>query len=287
TDAKNPLISRVVVHRVWQYHFGRGLVATPNDFGTRGQKPTHPELLDYLAGWFVASGWDFKALHRAIMGSRAYQRSAEMADSEEFHRNIGADPNNSFLWRFDRRRLSAEELRDSLLQASGGLDLSPGGPHPLPDSASWSYTQHVPFAGVPETPKRSVYQMTLRNRRAAFMALFDGADPNATTPLRQVTTVPTQSLFFMNDPFFHAQADALARRVMAEPVTVDKTERLYGILYQRAATADERKRAEGFIRRYEAMLAGQGQAESAARLQSAWAAMCRVLLSSNEFLYLD
>ena len=288
SDPKNPLVSRVIVNRVWQYHFGKGLVGTPNDFGTRGQKPTHLELLDRLAAWFVASGWDLKALHRAIMSSRAYQRSVDMADPEAFARNTEADPNNSLLWRFDRRRLSAEELRDSLLGASGGLDLSPAGPHPLPDSATWSYSQHVPFAGVPETPRRSVYQMTLRNRRAPFLALFDGADPNATTPLRQVTTVPTQSLFFMNDPFFHARAEALARRVTGQPTTIDKVARLYGILFQRKPTDIEKDRAEGFIGRYEAMLAGaEGGASPAERSQVAWAAFCRVLLSSNEFLYLD
>src|SRR4029077_13478391 len=120
-------------------------------------------------------------------------------------------------WRFERRRLSAEELRDSLLVASGQLDPTPGGPYPLPQSGSWSYSQHVPFAGVPETNQRSIYQMTLRNRRNLFMSLFDGADPNATTPQRQVTTVPTQSLYFLNDPFFHAQSEKVARRVLREP----------------------------------------------------------------------
>ena len=288
SDPKNPLVSRVIVNRVWQYHFGKGLVGTPNDFGTRGQKPTHPELLDTLAAWFVASGWDLKALHQAIMGSRAYQRSSDLADTAAFARNTEADPTNSMLWRFDRRRLSAEELRDSLLSASGGLDYTPAGPHPLPDPAGWSYTQHVPFAGVPETPQRSVYQMTLRNRRAPFLALFDGADPNATTPLRQVTTVPTQSLYFMNDASFHAQAEALARRVVAEHVTVDKVARLYAILFQREATDGEKDRAEGFIKKYEAMLAGPDVGISQAeRSQAAWAAFCRVLMSSNEFLYLD
>jgi hypothetical protein len=288
SDPKNPLVSRVIVNRVWQYHFGKGLVGTPNDFGTRGQKPTHPELLDTLAAWFVASGWDLKALHQAIMGSLAYQRSSDLADTAAFDRNTEADPTNSMLWRFDRRRLSAEELRDSLLSASGGLDYTPAGPHPLPDPAGWSYTQHVPFAGVPETPQRSVYQMTLRNRRAPFLALFDGADPNATTPLRQVTTVPTQSLYFMNDASFHAQAEALARRVVAEHVTVDKVAGLYAILFQREATDGEKDRAEGFIKKYEAMLAGPDVGISQAeRSQAAWAAFCRVLMSSNEFLYLD
>ena len=284
TDPTNPLVSRVIVNRIWQHHFGQGLVPTPSDFGTRGLKPANPELLDYLALWFIRSGWDIKALHRQIMLSAAYQRSSDSTNSPDFPKNHEIDPTNSLNWRFDRRRLSAEELRDSLLLASGRLDLSAGGPHPIPDSSTWSYTQHVPFAGVPETNLRSVYQMTLRNRRMPFMALFDGADPNATTAMRQVTTVPTQSLFFLNDPFFHTQAAVLAERILQLPDQVARMQYLYQTALQRWPTPEEIARANSFREQYEKIVEALPATD---RDFAKWSALCRVVLASNEFLYVD
>ena len=180
TASGNPLTARVMVNRIWQYHFGRGLVQTSNDFGSRGQPPTHPELLDWLAAGFVESGWRLKPMHRLIMLSDAYQR-ASATSSPAAH---DVDPENHLYWRFERRRLSAEELRDSLLEACGQLDRTPGGPHPFPPESSWKFTQHNPFSADYETKKRGVYLMVQRNRRDPFLTLFDGADPNATTPER-------------------------------------------------------------------------------------------------------
>ena len=284
SDARNPLVARVIVNRVWLQHFGTGLVPTPNDFGTRGQVPTHPELLDWLARQLVESGWSIKSLHRLILQSAAYQRSSRQPDRALLDAALARDPNNTLYWRFNRLRLDAEELRDSLLMASGQLDLSPGQALPIPPAPGWSYTQHVPFAGVPESNQRTIYQIVLRNRRPPFMALFDGADPNATTPVRQVTTVPTQSLYFLNDPFFHAQAEALARRVLEAPTDELRVRRLYELALQRNATAAEVTAALGFAVEYTAALAAEPEAE---RPRAVWSALARIVLASNEFLYVD
>ena len=280
TASGNPLAARVMVNRIWQYHFGRGLVATPNDFGSRGQPPTHPELLDWLAAEFVESGWRFKPLHRLIMLSDAYQRAS--ARHSASGRDV--DPENHLYWRFERRRLSAEELRDSLLEACGQLDRSPGGPHPFPPESSWSFTQHNPFSADYETKKRGVYLMVQRNRRDPFLTLFDGADPNSTTPERQETTVPTQALYVLNAPFFHEQAGRLADRLLAEPDLANRLELAFRTALKRPPTAAERDRARQFLTAYTGEL---GDAPAASRPRLAWAAWVRVLLGSNEFMYLD
>ena len=147
TDPSNPLTARVMVNRIWQNHFGKGLVQTPNDFGTRGQRPTHPELLDWLAARFMESGWSIKSMHRLILLSAAYRQSRGTC-SAGHAKALAADPNNHLYWRFDRQRLSAEELRDSLLVAGQQLDLSPGGPHPIPPTNTWSFTSTFPLLAL-------------------------------------------------------------------------------------------------------------------------------------------
>jgi hypothetical protein len=273
TDPANPLTARVMVNRLVQGHFGRGIVKTPNDFGWRGTPPTHPELLDHLASEFVRSGWSIKAIHRLIMRSAAYQQASR-----------GSDPQDLFDC-FLRRRLTAEELRDSLLAVSGELDTIPGQAHPFPPESSWSFSQHAPFAAEYDSNKRSVYLMQKRNRRSRFFALFDGADPNATTPVRDETTVPSQALFFMNDPFFHARATELARRIERsaadEPARVDQ---VYRVLFGRRPDADERANALEFLQAYAASLTGEPPER---RAPQAWDALARVLLGSNEFLHVD
>jgi hypothetical protein len=284
TEPANPLTARVMTNRIWQHHFGKGLVQSPNDFGTRGQLPTHPQLLDWLSTSFMQSNWSIKSMHRMIMLSATYRQSNGTPATTAFLTAMTSDPNNNLYWRFDRRRLSAEELRDSLLVVSRQIDFRPGGSFPLPPASSWSYSQHVPFAGVPETNQRSIYLMTLRNRRNPFMGLFDGADPNATTPQRQVTTVPTQSLFFLNDATFHAHADKLAQRMGALPDDESRLNELFRSVLQRLPTANEQRHATRFLAQYSAELA----TDTAEKRQLAsWSAYARILLSSNEFLYLD
>jgi hypothetical protein len=276
--AKNPLTARVMANRIWLHHFGKGIVKTPNDFGTRGTAPTHPDLLDWLAAEFVRTGWSIKALHRTILLSATYQQAS--ASREE---GMQADAANEHYWRFQRRRLSAEELRDSLLVASGRLDRAPAQAHPFPPESSWGYTQHVPFSTFFELDKRSVYLIQIRNRRHPFLGLFDGADPNATTPMRQSTTVPTQALYFLNDPFFHAQAEKLADRVRALP-EAERTARLFRIALQRGPTEKERVLLGQFVARYRSELGKGREAEIA---KASWSPMARVLLASNEFLFVE
>ena len=270
TRSDNPLTARVMVNRIWQYHFGHGLVKTPNDFGVRGQPPTHPELLDYLATQFIEAGWSVKAMHRLIMLSATYQQAA--GDSE----NYAA---------FQRRRLSAEELRDAILAISGELDATPGREHPFPSPLSWGYSQHGPFAAVYDSNKRSIYLMVQRIKRHPFLALFDGADPNTTTPDRRPTTVPTQALFFLNDPFVHAKAEKFAARLLAaHPDESQRIEAANRLTLGRAPTEMECAEAAEFLAAYRAEVgvSGKGGAET-----SALAAYVRTLFGSNEFLHLD
>ena len=264
---QQPISARVMVNRIWQWHFGRGLVRSPNDFGSRGEKPTHPELLDWLAAQFVASGYSVKAMHLLIMSTAAYQRSSAASSA--------TDPDNRLLAHFDRHRLSAEEIRDSLLVASAQLDPTPAEAHPFPPEATWGFSQHGPFNAVYDTTKRSAYLMVQRQRRHPFLALFDGADPNASTPERQTTTVPTQALYFLNDPFFHDQAAAFATTLMQMPDDDARTAQAYRVLFQREPSIAERDRAKAFLNNYPATPGEK------------WSAYARVLLASNEFIHGD
>lgn len=279
TDPKNPLTARVLVNRVWQGHFGKGLVHTPNDFGTRGEPPTHPELLDWLAHRFVASGWSLKKLHRLILLSDTYQRSSTIEDAR-----LKVDPNNLLWWHFERRRLEAEEIRDALLAVSGDLDTTPGEGHPFPETRFWQFTQHTPFNAVYEHQRRSVYLMTQRIKRHPFLALFDGPDPNASTGHRHTTTVPTQALFFLNDPFTHARAESLARRLLALPDDASRLNQACLLLYGRPAQPGEQVATRKFLESYATALPS-GSADD--RRRTAWSAWVRVLFSTNEFIYLD
>lgn len=281
TSPANPLTARVIVNRVWQHHFGVGLVATPNDFGVRGTSPSHPQLLDWLACRLVENGWSLKWLHRLILSSATYQlASATDQPAAE------ADPDNTLLWRFNRRRLSAEEIRDSLLLLGGGLDRTPGRAHPFPPVESWAFSQHRPFNDVYDTPKRSIYLMTPRLSRHPLLALFDGADPNATTPERDATTVPTQALFWMNAPLVHEQALGLAEQLLGEPEPEARVELAYRRVFGRRPTAAEANRAGGYLAECEVVLAAAGlPAEQ--RTRQAWASFARTLFASNEFLFVD
>ncbi len=301
TRPDNPLTARVFVNRVWQYHFGQGLVKTPNDFGTRGQRPTHPELLDHLATEFIRGGWSIKALHRRIMLSAVYrQRSQYSVVSNQSSMGSAPDDcpvipgttrvsglntdslNTDYFSPFSRRRLGAEETRDALLLVSGGLDATPGEGHPFPAPTGWGYTQHGPFGAVYEHNRRSVYLMTQRIKRHPFLALFDGADPNASTAERRTTTVPTQALFFLNDPFVHASAERFARRVLtAADTDPNRVAVAYRLALGRSPEPAEAAGAAEFLAAYRRELAPGGSPELA------WAAFARVLFGSNEFLTVD
>jgi hypothetical protein len=281
TRPENPLTARVMVNRLWQWHFGRGLVGTENDFGTRGRPPTHPELLDYLAARFVESGWSIKAMHRLLMLSATYQLSSESNTQAE-----SLDPENELLWRYSRRRLDAESIRDAMLLLGGNLDRSRGGPHPFPPVDKWGFTQHNPFVAVYPTNRRSVYLMTQRLRRHPFLALFDGADTNASTPKRTATTVPTQALFLMNDPFVHEQSNGLARSLLAMTGERARIDLAFRLTRAREPTTEEISRGIEFLGRYRKALQQAGVSTVQHEALS-WAAYARTLLASNEFLFVD
>jgi len=285
TDPANPLTPRVIVNRMWQWHFGKGIVATASDFGVRGERPTHPELLDFLAANFMENGWSIKKLHKMIVLSRTYR----MASGHDAM-NAETDPNNKFLWRFDRRRLAAEEIRDSMMLISGQLDLSMGGAHPFPPRPVTGFTQHKPFVAVPaefQTDRRSVYMMQQRIRGIPIYDIFDGPDPNTMSDLRQSSTTALQSLFLMNDEFVHKQAERLAIRIgLAHDTTAARLTLAYNLIYSRAPTKTEVAAAEDFLGKYRVSLSRANVPAEDHNRQSL-AALTRVLLGSNEFLYVD
>ncbi len=283
TEDARALTARVMVNRIWQHHFGRGLVATPSDFGTRGEPPSHPELLDWVAARFIDSGWSVKGMHRLIVLSAVYQQSSlpDNLRAEEL------DSKNALLWRFPRQRLDAEQIRDALLFVSGKMDLDPGGPHPFPPEETWKFTQHFAFTANYETDKRSVYVMTQRIVRQPLFALFDGADTSVSTAIRPNTTTPLQALFAMNDKFVHAQAGAFAARLLAMPGhDRERIDFACRLALGRPARLDEIREALAYLARAETQLAAPDSPPDARRL-AAWSSYARALLGSNEFMFVD
>jgi hypothetical protein len=281
-DPSNPLTARVMVNRIWLYHFGKGLVPTPNDFGSRGTAPTHPKLLDFLATQFIKSGWSLKAMHRMIMLSHAYQLNAT-----DDPRNAEIDANNDFLWRFNRRRLSAEEIRDAMLAVSGSLDRTMGEAHPFPPESEWRYTQHNQFFAVYDTNLRSVYLMQQRQKKHPLMEIFDGPDTNTITSPRPLSTTPLQALFLMNNPFVHQQADYYAVRVgMAYDTLPQRINYAFLLAYGRPAKLSEIREAIAYIQQVRReLLAIKTPTDQLTR--ATLASYLRVVLGSDEFLYVE
>ncbi|HTB15440.1 MAG TPA: PSD1 and planctomycete cytochrome C domain-containing protein [Bryobacteraceae bacterium] len=266
----NPLMARVMVNRIWQYHFGKGIVGTPSDFGARGDRPVNPELLDYLAARFKESGYSVKAMHKRMMLTRAYRLASDGA-------NYPGDPKNLYQWKFDRRRLDAEEIRDAILAVAGDLDPKMGGPHPFPAETSFQYTQHQQFFAVYDNRQRSVYLMQQRQRKQAWLDTFDGADPNASTPKRSPGETSLQALAMLNSSFLNEQANVLAARAAAASSTEKgRIGYAYGLLFGRAPAADEVRDCVKFL------------ADARAEMRDgALAGLMHVLLASDEFLFVD
>jgi hypothetical protein len=254
--AHHPLAARVMVNRIWAQHFGRGIVGTPSSFGQLGERPSEPELLEYLARRFVESGYSVKAMHRQIMLSATYQSSA--AASAE---NFAKDPDNRLFWRANRRRLEAEAIRDSILFVSGDLDMKPGGP-----SAELA----------PENMRRSVYGKISRFKLDPLLSLFDFPDPGMSAEQRNVTSVPLQGLFFMNSPLVAQESQHLAERLSKEAGKEDaaRIRRAYELLYSREAQNAEIQAGLEFLR--------QGASSA-----TAWQQYAQALLASNEFIFLN
>jgi hypothetical protein len=281
-QAGHPLSARVMANRIWQYHFGRGIVATPSNFGVRGEPPTHPELLDWLAAKFVSDGWSIKRLHREILLSETYQLSSEIDSA-----NQARDPDDRWLWRFPPARLAAESIRDAMLFVSAKLERSRPGPHPFPAIHDWHWTQHNPFKAVYPTHTRSVYMMTQRLVRHPFLAIFDGPDTNASTDLRARSTVPLQALYLRNNPFVHEQAVAFATRLIA--ASSDDQTRIaaaHELAWGRPPEPDEVERARRYLSDCKNALTHARPAPRDAE-RRAWVSLAKVILTSNEFLYVD
>jgi cytochrome c553 len=288
THPDHPLTARVMVNRIWQHHFGRGIVATPSNFGTRGELPTHPELLDYLARYFVEHGWSVKQMHRLILTSKTWRLASEVSGSggNPSSSTPASDPSNTLLSHFPRRRLDAEAIRDAMLSVAGTLDLSRPGPHPFPDIKTWPWTQHAPFKDVYPSQHRSVYLMTQRIQRHPFLALFDGPDTNTTTDLRSSSTVPLQALFWMNSPQVQEQSSAFARRIMAAGEPPARIRLAFRLAYSREPTSSESERYSRFVEKYREELVKNGVEVKQAELE-AWTSVAKTILSSNEFVYVD
>jgi cytochrome c553 len=279
---RNPLTARVMVNRVWQHHFGRGIVATPSNFGTRGSPPSHPELLDWLTASFVEHGWSLKWLHRVIMNSRTYQ-----LDSASDRRNEVVDETNRWYWRFERQRLDAEAIRDAMLAVAGVLDRARPSEHPFPAIANWTWTQHFPFKAAYESNHRSVYLMTQRLHRHPFLGLFDGPDTNTTTDVRSSSTVPLQALFLMNSKFMRDTAETFARRSCAEATaTPERICRMEELAYGRPPTQGEIERATTYLTQFRTLASSAGLNPTQADTE-AWLSYARVILTANEFFYID
>jgi hypothetical protein len=280
TSRDHPLTARVIVNRIWQWHFGQGIVATPDNFGHTGARPSHPELLDYLASTFMSDGWSIKKLHRHILLSNVYQLSSDIVTS-----SAERDPDNHYLWRFTPRRLSAEEVRDAVLAVSGELDASRPGPHPFRPWHEIGYGLNNPFHEVFDTPHRSVYVMTQRLFHHPFFARFGAPDRNETTSHRDPSTTPMQALYLLNAPFVDQQARALARRVLAARVADhERVEIAFETVFGRSPTETETWLTLQFLRDHQGL---DQRPRGDSRELDAWAGLAHTLLMTNEFFFVN
>jgi hypothetical protein len=272
TSPDNPLTARVIVNRVWGWHFGRGIVRTPNDFGAQGEPPTHPDLLDWLARDFMEHGWSIKNLHRRIVFSRVYQMAG--ATNRDTFR---VDPENRWLARFPRRRLEGEAVRDAMLASAGTLKDKPFGPAVVPPLGKEELTGLFDAKGkwpvtkdLGEHTRRSVYLLERRTFAYPLFSAFDSPEVMVSCPRRQSTIVPTQALALLNSPLAHEQAAAFARRLERECDNErDRVERAWLLAFGRPITTPEAARATEFLRE--------------GRLTE----LCLALFNANEFIYLD
>lgn len=263
-SADNPLTARVMVNRLWQHHFGRGIVGTPDNFGVLGEKPTHPELLDYLTHRFLESGWSMKTMHREMMLSATYQLSTDADEA-----NLGIDADNQFFWRMNRRRLQIEAWRDSLLAVSGRLDSRLEGP-------STNLADH-------NNNRRTIYAFISRHELNNMLRLFDFPDANITASTRTETTVPQQQLFVLNSPFMIEQSKAFAKRLVDE--AGEDIEARIRYAFQLAYGRPVNEREMSLAKQYLAL--EDDEAERDRNSLTRWERYAQVLLGSNEFMYLD
>jgi Protein of unknown function (DUF1553) len=287
-SAQNPLTARVMVNRIWQHHFGTGLVPTPDDFGQTGLRPTHPALLDYLAAEFVDSGWRIKQVHRLIMTSRAYRMSSRV----EHKRALEVDEANTLLWCQNLRRVEAEVVRDTMLAVSGHLNLKAGGPGVFPTLPKEVHgTQDSSGKGWADSPideqnRRSVYLVVKRALKVPLLECLDFANSASPSGTRPNTTTAPQALMLLNDSFVQRQAAALADRVMREagPSEDRRIQRAFQLVLQRQPTRSETRSARALLQEQTARAQAEGSREPA---RLALESFCRSLLNLNETIYVD
>ncbi len=284
TQADHPLTSRVIVNRVWTWHFGQGIVRSADNFGLLGELPTHPELLDWLAVEFPRNGWSFKRLHRDLMTTAAYQRSG---NAEAVQQEL--DPENRFWGRFPRRRLAVEELRDAILATAGMLDSQMEGTLlPTKNRQYVTSTANV-NPKIYETNRRTIYLPIVRSALFDVFQAFDFADPNVSSGQRQTTTIAPQALFLMNSAFVAQQSLTWAEELLALDDSQDELLRLqqaYRRALGRNPTADDVARAAAYLADYQKRAAAENMPVEEARRRS-WQSFCRALLSTNEFVYVE
>ena len=279
---ENPLTSRNIANRLWQFHFGRGIVRSANNFGHIGDRPSHPELLDWLATELTDGGWSLKRMHKLIMLSQTYQMSSSASAA-----GIKTDPNNELFWKYDMRRLSAEEVRDSILNLTGQLNLKQGGPSihtEMPKEVLATSSQpHNAWGKSPieEQRRRSIYIRVRRSLPEPLLKVFDFADTDSSCDVRFVTTVPTQSLTLLNSKFLNDQADALAEKLVADAPGNLRRQVQLAIARASNRPASEEEIADGL--RMIGDLRGRLKLEERAALSR----FCLLVLNLNEFIYLD
>jgi hypothetical protein len=312
TRPDNPVTARVIVNRLWQHHFGRGIAATPSDLGVRGEYPSHPELLDWLATELVAQGWRLKPLHRLMVTSATYRQSSLIPRSGPtalLQKAAADDPENALLWRMNRRRLEAESLRDAMLAVSGELNPKPGGPGVLvpieKEVEDLIFTEAEVVDLWPETPdpsehfRRSLYLFRKRNVRYPMFDAFDAPDTQTACPQRPVSTHALQALVLFNSDFAAARAKALAGRLYREAGgrTECMIDRAYRVVLGRSPRPEEVSQAVAFLDSQSALLRGRAKKDqSLARpadappgsdpaRAAAWVDFALAMLNRNEFVY--
>ena len=275
-DRRNPLTARVIVNRIWHHLFGAGIVRSVDNFGKLGDRPSHPQLLDRLAVEFVENGNSLKTTIRKIVLSRTYRMSSAHSDS-----GMAQDPQNRLLWRHNRRRLTAEAIRDSILAVSGRLDQQLGGSAVtnFGEQAVANNLRHKGGGTSSTATRRSLYLPLVRNDLPKILTVFDFADPNVTTGARNVTTVPAQALLMMNSEFVKSHAADLAKHLQAETDDDKRLTRLYELVLNRRPTTLERQRAEKYLAGFDAATSEESQ--------HAWSSYCHALLASTEFRFVE
>ena len=281
-SAGNPMTARVMANRLWQHHFGRGIVRSSNNFGFIGEKPTHPELLNWLAGELISGGWKLKRIHKLIMMSKTYQMNSKGNELA-----LAKDPNNDHFWRYDMRRLSAEEIRDSILMLTGKLNLKMGGPSIYTEvprdvlatasrpGGAWGNSSDE------DRNRRSVYIFVKRSLHEPFLSAFDWADTDNTCDVRFVTTVPTQTLTLLNSKFLNDSAEALAKYVekkAPDDIKAQVTHALHNATHRKPTDQDIQDGLD---------LIKDLKANTKANQEDAMHRFCLLVLNLNEFLYLD